>query len=129
MLFAIRVRPSFCYKECYKEDQSDDERVLQGSESTVTLLIFVCALILIVLLVYCFPGRLTCSSYSLHLRQASLKPSANASTSVRTFVLLLRLFVYNGEDGKFDAVPGMPLCLPQQICNALSALQQVDLGT
>ncbi len=54
------------------------------------------------------------------------KPSGDAARQLKGFQLFLRTFAYNTEKDIFELVPQMPHHLPQQICQALHALQQID---
>ena len=54
------------------------------------------------------------------------KPSGDAARQLKGFQLFLRTFAYNTEKDNFELVPQMPHHLPQQICQALHALQQID---
>ncbi|KAL3153346.1 hypothetical protein ABBQ38_011686 [Trebouxia sp. C0009 RCD-2024] len=72
--------------------------------------------------------------HRLSLEQKSTRQSrlelgnntASISGQLRGFQLFLKLYVYNPQTDSFDPVPGMPDHLPQQICQALQSLQQIE---
>ena len=45
---------------------------------------------------------------------------------VHSFDLFLKAYVYNSASDAFQPVPRMPDQLPDQICKALSALEQIN---
>ena len=59
-------------------------------------------------------------------KQGHGRRSAGDLRHVRGFQLLLRTFVYIPDSDTFEPVPAMPRQLPQQICQALYTLKQID---
>lgn len=65
--------------------------------------------------------------------QLQVEPSQEAqmqkqppTRALRTFKLFLRTYIYVVAEESFHPLPGMPRHLPQQICQALKALHQIE---
>ncbi len=51
---------------------------------------------------------------------------AGQAQQLRGYKLFMKVYLCIPEQGTFEAVPGMPYHLPQQICEAQDVLQQID---
>ena len=63
---------------------------------------------------------------SVVLLQSGDDVSDGTATDVPGFRLFMMAYVYVSAKDTFEPVPGMPLHLPNQICNALHTLHDID---